>query len=85
MQIVSSGPPSELGTSWTLSREEGGLRTEPRHGSNRVAFLRPASRDVFSDREYVLVIFRRDAQGRITGFTVATPRVQNMEFARRSG
>jgi hypothetical protein len=38
----------------------------------------------FSDREHVQVIFR-DAQGRITGFTVATLRVQYREFARRSG
>lgn len=73
----------ELGTSWTLAREGGGLRATPRHGRNRVALLRPAGRDAFSDHEYVLLLFQRDARGRVTGFTVSTPRVHNLRFDRR--
>jgi hypothetical protein len=38
-----------------------------------------------SDHEYVLVIFPRDAYGRVSGFTVSTPRVQNLRFARGPG
>jgi CubicO group peptidase (beta-lactamase class C family) len=75
----------ELGTSWTLAREGSGLRVTPRHGRNRVSLLRPAGRDAFSDHEYVLVLFQRDAQGRISGFAVSTPRVQNLVFTRRPG
>ena len=75
----------ELGTSWTLAREGTGLRVTPQHGRNRVGLLRPAGRDAFSDHEYVLVLFERNAQGRISGFTVSTPRVHNLRFARRGG
>ena len=50
-----------------------------------MGLLRPAGRDAFSDHEYVLVLFERDAQGRVTGFTVSTPRVHNLRFARRRG
>jgi CubicO group peptidase (beta-lactamase class C family) len=73
----------ELGTSWTIAREESGLRVVPRHGRSRVALLRPAGRDAFSDHEYVLLLFRRDARGRVSGFSVATPRVQDLRFERR--
>jgi CubicO group peptidase (beta-lactamase class C family) len=76
---------AELGTGWTLSREGRGLRVTPRHGPRRVALLRPAGRDAFSDYEYVLVLFQRDAGGRIMGMTVSTPRVHNLRFARRGG
>jgi CubicO group peptidase (beta-lactamase class C family) len=76
---------AELGTGWKLSREGRGLRVTPRHGPRRVALLRPAARDAFSDHEYVLVLFQRDAQGRIIGMTVSTPRVHNLRFDRRGG
>lgn len=72
----------ELGTSWTIAREARGLRITNQHGRSRVALLRPAGPDAFSDHEYVLILFERDAQGRVTGFTVSTPRVQNLRFAR---
>ncbi|HEX2210853.1 MAG TPA: serine hydrolase domain-containing protein [Longimicrobium sp.] len=75
----------ELGTSWTLAREGSGLRVIPRHGPRRVALLRPAGRDAFSDHEYVLLIFDRDSAGRVTGFSLSTPRVQNLRFARDRG
>lgn len=75
----------ELGTSWTMTPEGGGLRVGYQHGRSRVGLLRPAGPDTFSDHEYVLVIFERDVQGRVTGFNVSTPRVQNLRFARRAG
>jgi hypothetical protein len=73
----------ELGTSWTITRNGGGLRSVTGSGRVRVGLLRPAGPDAFSDHEYVLVLFQRDAQGRVTGFTVSTPRVHNLRFARR--
>ena len=76
---------AELGTAWRLAREGGGLRVHPRHGPRRVGLLRPAGPDAFSDHEYVLVLFRRDARGRIRGFSVSTPRVHNLEFTRTPG
>jgi predicted RNA-binding protein (virulence factor B family) len=36
----------------------------------------------FTDGTYVLVLFRRDSAGRITGLTAATQRVQNLQFTR---
>jgi hypothetical protein len=43
--------------------------------------LRHAGRDAFSDG-YVLVVFRRDAAGRVTGFDASTPRTMNVAFVR---
>jgi CubicO group peptidase (beta-lactamase class C family) len=74
---------AELGSTWTVRRDGEGLRVTPATGRVPVRLLRPASRDAFSDYQYVLVIFRRDAQGRISGFDVSTPRVQNLRFVRR--
>lgn len=76
---------AELGTAWTLRREGSGLRVVPRHGRGRVDLLRPAGPDAFSDHEYVLLLFQRDARGRVSGFTVSTPRVQNLRFTRDGG
>jgi CubicO group peptidase (beta-lactamase class C family) len=75
----------ELGTSWTITREGSRLRAVTASGRNRVGAMRPAGPDAFSDHEYVLVLFQRDAQGRVTGFTVSTPRVHNLRFERRRG
>jgi CubicO group peptidase (beta-lactamase class C family) len=72
----------ELGTSWTITREGSRLRAVTASGRNRVGAMRPAGPDAFSDHEYVLVLFQRDAQGRVTGFTVSTPRVHNLHFER---
>jgi hypothetical protein len=46
--------------------------------------LRPAGRDAFTDG-YLLVVFTRDAAGRVDGFTVATPRVRGVRFVRHGG
>lgn len=72
----------ELGTSWTITREGSRLRAVTASGRNRVGAMRPAGPDAFSDHEYVLVLFQRDAQGRVSGFTVSTPRVHNLRFER---
>ncbi|HEU4557247.1 MAG TPA: hypothetical protein VFS20_05335 [Longimicrobium sp.] len=68
----------ELDTEWRL---------EPR-GDRVVAMLprdttelRYAGRDAYSDG-YVLVLFRRDAAGRVTGFDASTPRTLNVAFRR---
>ena len=75
---------AELGSTWTVRRDGEGLRATASTGRVPVGLLRPAGRDAFSDYEYVLVIFRRDAQGRVTGLDVSTPRVHNLRFAKRS-
>ncbi len=75
----------ELGTSWTLARDGDGLRVRAASGRVPVGLLRPAGLDAFSDHEYVLVLFRRDARGRLAGFDVSTPRVHNLRFERRPG
>jgi hypothetical protein len=33
----------------------------------------------------VLVLFRRDSAGRVTGLTAATQRIQNLQFVKRGG
>ena len=70
----------ELGTTWVIRREGGILRVSggPLGGLR----LHPAGPDTFTDREYLLVLFRRDAAGRLSGFTAATPRIRSVEFAR---
>jgi CubicO group peptidase (beta-lactamase class C family) len=71
----------ELRSTWTITRAGGELRVSggPRSGLR----LRPAGEDAFTDGTYVLVLFRRDAAGRITGLTAATQRVQNLQFSKR--
>ncbi|HEV2147214.1 MAG TPA: serine hydrolase [Longimicrobiaceae bacterium] len=72
----------ELGTTWVLAREGGLLRvSEGPLGGLR---LHPAGPDTFTDREYLLVVFRRDPAGRVAGFTAATPRIRNVEFSKRA-
>lgn len=73
----------ELRSTWTITRTGGELRVSggPRGGLR----LRPAGRDAFTDGTYVLVLFRRDSAGRITGLTAATQRVQNLQFVKRGG
>jgi CubicO group peptidase (beta-lactamase class C family) len=71
----------ELRSTWTITRAGGELRVSggPRGGLR----LRPAGPDAFTDGTYVLVLFRRDSTGRITGLTAATQRVQNLQFVKR--
>lgn len=45
--------------------------------------LRPAGPDALTDGIDVLVLFRRDPAGRITGLTAATQRIQNLHFVKR--
>jgi hypothetical protein len=70
----------ELRNTWTITRAGGELRVSggPRGGLR----LRPAGPDAFTDGTYVLVLFRRDPAGRITGLTAATQRIQNLHFTR---
>jgi CubicO group peptidase (beta-lactamase class C family) len=70
---------AELGTEWRLSAREGTLSAAlPRDTTE----LRHAGGDAFSDG-YVLVVFRRDAAGRVTGFDASTPRTFNVAFTRQ--
>lgn len=71
----------ELRSTWTLTRAGGELRVSggPRGGLR----LRPAGRDAFTNGDYVLILFRRDSAGRVTGLTAATQRVQNLHFVKR--
>jgi CubicO group peptidase (beta-lactamase class C family) len=71
----------ELRSTWTITRAGGELRVSggPRGGLR----LRPAGPDAFTDGTYVLVLFRRDPAGRVTGLTAATQRIQNLQFTRR--
>ncbi|HSU17979.1 serine hydrolase domain-containing protein [Longimicrobium sp.] len=70
----------ELGARWAIRPGGSGLvAAMPRD----TAELRPAAPDVFSDG-YLLVVFRRDAAGRVTGFAASTPRIFGVEFVRRS-
>jgi hypothetical protein len=71
----------ELRSTWTITRAGGELRVSggPRGGLR----LRPAGEDAFTNGSYVLILFRRDAAGRITGLTAATQRVQNLQFTKR--
>lgn len=73
----------ELRNTWTITRAGGELRVSggPRGGLR----LRPAGPDAFTDGTYVLVLFRRDSAGRVTGLTAATQRIQNLHFVRRGG
>lgn len=70
----------ELGLTFQVARDGRGLVVSggPRGGLR----LRPAGPDVFTDEQYVLVLFRRDDAGRIAGFTLATPRLRRVEFTR---
>ena len=69
---------AELGTEWRLSARESTLSAAlPRDATE----LRHAGGDAFSDG-YVLVVFRRDAAGRVTGFDASTPRTFNLAFTR---
>lgn len=72
----------ELGTTWTLTREGSRLRVV--RAGRLMATVHPAGPEAFTDGEYTLLLFRRDAAGRVTGLTAATPRVHNLEFERRA-
>lgn len=69
---------AELETEWRLEVSGDRLRAAlPRDTTE----LRYAGRDAYSDG-YVLVLFRRDAAGRVAGFDASTPRLLNVAFRR---
>lgn len=70
----------ELGLTFRVARDGRELAVSggPRGGLR----LRPAGPDVFTDDEYLLLLFQRDHAGRIAGFILATPRLRRVEFAR---
>jgi CubicO group peptidase (beta-lactamase class C family) len=82
-RLAGSYRSAELGLAVRLARRGDGLAVSggPRGGLR----MRPAGRDVFTDEQYVLFLFRRDGEGRIAGFTLATPRLRRVEFARVRG
>lgn len=70
---------AELSTRWIFRAALGGrLRiTMPRDSAE----LRRAGQDVFSDG-YLLVVFNRNGEGRITGFAASAPRTLGVQFTR---
>ena len=69
---------AELGTAWRLTaRGDRVIAALPRDTTE----LRYAGRDAYSDG-YVLVLFHRDAAGRVTSFDASTPRLLGVIFTR---
>ena len=71
----------ELDVTYRLAVKEGKLIAE---AGSQTRPLVPAYRDAFQGPGGGLVEFVRDAQGRVTGFTVQAGRVRNIHFARKS-
>ena len=72
----------DLGTTWRVTVRDGALHLGGAPGV--LAPQRAWGGDLFTDRDgYMLVAFRRDGAGRVTGFTVSTPRARGMSFERR--
>jgi len=70
----------EIETSMRVAVEDGGLVIKRR--PDTTIRLTPVYADAFSSRELSLVAFRRDASGRVTGFSVVEPRVWDLRFER---
>jgi CubicO group peptidase (beta-lactamase class C family) len=68
----------ELGTTWRMEVRRDTLYAVMPRDTTRLLRAGP---DGFSDG-YVLVLFDRDAGGRVTGFGASTPRTLNVRFAR---
>lgn len=69
---------AEIDSEWRLEVQDDRLRASlPRDTTE----LRYAGPDAFSDG-YVLVLFRRDAAGRVIAFDASTPRLFNVAFVR---
>lgn len=69
---------AELGTTWRMEVRRDTLYAVMPRDTTRLLRAGP---DGFSDG-YVLVLFGRDAGGRVTGFGASTPRTLNVPFAR---
>ena len=72
----------ELDVTYQLAVKEGKLTVEVKNQSRPLA---PAYRDAFQGPSGGLLEFTRDAQGRVTGFTVQAGRVRNIHFTREQG
>ena len=70
----------ELKAGWTLTHD--GDRLQVTGGPAGGLRVRPTDADVFTDGEYLLLLFRRDPAGRVIEFSAATPRTRNIRFVR---
>ena len=70
----------ELGTNYTLKLKDGKLIAEHQRTSD--IELSPIKEDGFSGDKFYFrqVVFNRDDQGVITGFSVSNGRVRNLKF-----
>src|SRR5262245_30642058 len=72
----------ELDTVYHLQVENGGLLFFRKNAQKRP--LRPTFRDGFATTDNMQFEFKRDAQGKITGFTIGWARLRNLSFARQN-
>jgi CubicO group peptidase (beta-lactamase class C family) len=70
----------ELDIRWTLAIDSGRLEARLAGAADRT--LHPTVADTFRDADGVVLRFRRDATGAVTGFTVDAGRVRGIAFAR---
>jgi len=69
---------AELDATYTLKAEQGGLAL--RNGWNPAEKLTPLTKDEFESEEYGTIVFRRDGNGRVNGFSVNTVEARDIGF-----
>lgn len=69
---------AELDATYTLKVEQGGLLL--RNGWNPPGKLTPLTKDEFESEQYGTIVFRRDAQERVNGFSVNTVEARDIDF-----
>jgi hypothetical protein len=71
----------DVGVTWRVAPGDDGLRLEGAPGDQRTVHFRGSG--LFTDDEgWMLLLFRRGPSGRVTGFSVSTPRARGMAFDR---
>jgi CubicO group peptidase (beta-lactamase class C family) len=69
---------AELDATYTLKVEQRGLAL--RNGWNPAEKLTPLKKDEFESEEYGTIVFRRDGNGRVNGFSVNTVEARDIGF-----
>src|SRR5262249_33809520 len=81
-EYVGSYFSEELDTVYHLRIEKGGLQFFMKDGLGHP--MQPTFRDGFTNSDLMEFEFKRDAQGKITGFTLGMARLHNLIFARQN-